>query len=134
MKFYFSSRSKMREEVVNMQRIISERGHFLSYDWAKEVKNLKRPYSEIPKIVQARVCEMMDGIRNSDVFVMISDEEGIDMYGELASAISFNYIYKRPEVYVLGNGSSPSIFPFHPFVKSRTTIQEILDEVEKKQF
>lgn len=127
MRFYIASRTAKIKEVKEIYNQIREKGYEISYDWTK-IPNIGRPFDQIPEITKGHVKKIIKGIRDSDVFIMISDKEGTDMYGELASAISFNSMNKKPKVFVLGSNLSPSVFPFHPSVKIKRSIEEILEE------
>ena len=131
MKFYIAARTALREEVIEIYEKIKERGHEISYDWMEvwEKLGLRRPYEKQSKIAKLHVEKVIAAIKTSDVFIMISDKEGTDMYGELASAISFNFMNQKPKIFILGEYSSNSIFPFHPSINRRKTIEGVLEEV-----
>ena len=133
MRFYITARTAKSEEVKKMYLLLKERGHTISLDWTQifERKIIERPYSKNPETTGKYAGKVIRAIKNSDIFVMISDEEGRDMYGELASALSFNLIYRKPEIFVLGDKSSSSIFPFHSSIAHRNTLEEVLNEIEK---
>ena len=133
MKFYVSARTAKANEVKEMYKKIRERGNFISFDWT-EAKDLRRSFNQNPEIARKYAGKIIRAIKNSDIFVMISDKEDTDIYGELASAISFNIDYKKPEIFVLGDNISQSIFPHHSSVIYRDNIEEVLNLIESNPF
>ncbi|MEK9207501.1 MAG: hypothetical protein AAB922_03405 [Patescibacteria group bacterium] len=68
----------------------------------------------------------MDGVRNSDIFVLLTNEDGIGMYVELGMAIMSKIHKGKPRrVYVIGNKLGRSMFFFHPSVRRRKTIEDV---------
>jgi len=129
MRFYVAARTAQIQKVRQIYDKIKKRGHHILYDWT-QITNIERPFDKNPEITKKYVGEIVSNIRNSDVFIMLTDKEGTDMYGELTTAIAFNLENLKPEVFVLGDELSHSIFPFHPIVNIRKSIEEILDEFE----
>ncbi len=73
----------------------------------------------------------MDGVRNCDVFILITDKgKGSKCYVELGAAILLNLLQEKPKIYIVGEQNSESIFYFHPCVNRRENIEEVLAEIE----
>ena len=53
------------------------------------------------------------------------------MYVELGVAILSNMLQKKPDVYVIGEQNTRSMFYFHPAVNRRATIDDVIAEVER---
>lgn len=127
MKFYIASRTKNAPLVCEWYKLIKEKGYKISLDWTKYYLQdaLHRPYEKNEKMTQKCAEESIDGVKNCDVFILLTDEAGVDMYAELGMAIAF----KVPLIYVIGDYTSKSVFYFHPQVKRRKNIEEVLKEL-----
>lgn len=128
MKFYISSRYSKKEEVRRIYDTLRQKGHEGIGDWIEE-KDIK-PYEKNIKLTKKRAIKNTEGIRNSDVFILITDEAGTDMYAELGIAISSQLDNGKPIIYIIGDYQSRSSFFFHPLINKRKTIEEILRELE----
>ena len=137
LRFYIAARLSSRQEVQEIYHKIREREHIISLDWI-QIKDLDKPYNKNSTLAGRYAGKIIRAIKDSDIFIMLNDEKGTgtDMYGEIASAISFNLIYKKPEIFVMdmNKNISPSIFPFHPAVIHKKAIEEILNELESSSF
>jgi len=131
MKFYVAARFDLREEVKRIHKLLKEHGHEITYDWTNEEKI--KPYDKNQELASRYSIKSVRGVRDSDVFILISDAAGTDMYGEIVAAIISNSIDKKPQIYVIGNYLDKSKFFFHPSVNRRRTIEEVLDEVNSHQ-
>lgn len=130
MDFYISARTREISRVRMMYSLLEERGHSISYDWTQRYGKIKRPYIENPSEVRKLSQDVLEGIKNSDVFILLIDKNGTDMYSELASALSFNLDNSKPLIYIIGERDSPSIFSFNSSVKFRISLEDILIEIE----
>lgn len=69
-------------------------------------------------------------MRECDVFILLSDgPAGTGRYVELGAAIQSQPESQKPLIYVVGERNMDSIFYFHPTVKRRGTIEEVLEEI-----
>lgn len=60
------------------------------------------------------------------MFILVSDEAGTGMYTELGMAMQRNSEEGSPQIYVVGNYLSRSVFYFHPAVNRVNNIEEVL--------
>ncbi|MFA5953423.1 MAG: hypothetical protein WC812_02420 [Candidatus Pacearchaeota archaeon] len=128
MKFYISSRTSKLDEVKRMYKKLKNHGHEVIFDWTK--KSSLKPYSKNEILIQKYSYKVIKSIINSDVYVLLGDSGGTDMYGELASAITSKEIFGKPLIYLIGEKGENSIFPFHKFVKHKSSIEEILEDIK----
>ena len=128
MKFYIAARTSQKEQVREIYRKLKRKGHEISNDWTR--LPLKRPYEENFELAKRSIEEISEAIKNSDVVVLISDEAGIDMYGEFGEAIMSNMITGKPLNYVIGDYLNKSILFFHLSVNRRKTIEEVLTDFD----
>jgi len=127
MKFYIAARFKLKDQVKRIYCLLRERGHEIAYDWTEE--GLIKPYSENEDLARDIAIKSLNASESCDVFVLISDEAGTDMYGELGSAIAS----RKPQVYVIGESLDRSKFFFHSRVKRMKSIDEVLQDLELTQ-
>ena len=93
-------------------------------DWIKDPSI--QPYEKHQKLATKYSLRDIDSIKNSDVFVLISDKSGTGMYTEFGEAIFSNRFFGKPTIYVIGKYSSGSIQFFLPFVKRLDTVKDLL--------
>lgn len=82
------------------------------FEWAS------LPYLESYKNHQkesARVANIISrAIKHADVFVLISDPEGTDMFVELGMAIIYAKANKTMRIYAIGKDNKRSLMHLHP--------------------
>ena len=132
MRFYVASRFCFKNMVRVIQDKIRERGHKVS-DWThhKEI----RPFDANSYLAMEYAIEDINSARECDIFILLSDGQrygqGTGMHVELGAAIASFLDYNRPQIYVIGNHTQRSMFYYHPAVKRRDSLEEVLKEVEK---
>lgn len=122
MKFYIASRFDKKKEIKNVMQFLQNRGHTVTTDWTKH-KPIK-PYSEHQEIAKDYAIEDMEGVKNCDIFILLSDEAGTGIYIELGVALALG-----KKIFVVGPHDDRSMFFFHPQVARRTTIDEVFKEL-----
>lgn len=133
MKIYIAARFERKQEVRDLCRLLTEKGHEITADWTLH-KPIK-PYEKNQELAQQYSIEDINGVKDSDIFILLSDEGGsIGMYVELGIAILSNLMFGKPIIYIVGDYTSRSMFYFHPSVNRRKNINHVLKEIEKIQF
>lgn len=122
MKFYIASRFGNKEEVRKIIEFLRERGHDVSMDWT--VHESIKPFEKNMERAKRYAIEDIDGVRDCDVFILISDEAGTGMYIELGVAIALD---KR--IFVVGEHTERTIFYFHPKIQRRDSIEDVFREL-----
>ncbi len=110
MKFYFASRIKNKEKLLKFSKILEKNNHKVVSSWMN-VGSLK-PYSENQQQSRAMAKKIEGDIKKCDIFVLISDKAGTDMFVELGIAISL-----KKKIYIVGKWNKRSLMHFHPHVK-----------------
>lgn len=128
MKIYIAARFDKKEEVRGLQKMLSEKGHEISADWTLH-KPIK-PYDQNQEIAASYAIEDVDGVKDCDVFILLTDEAGTGMYVELGVAILSHLQSGKPKIYAVGERISRSMFYFHPSVNRRENIGQVLKELE----
>lgn len=125
MEFYVASRFALKKQVKEIYKKLKEKGHKIIYDWTKD--SLTRPYKKNSKEAMKIAEKSIYASQSCEVFVLISDKGGTDMYGELGSAITS----KKPKIYVIGEHLDKSKFFFHPNVKRMKNIEDVIKDLTK---
>lgn len=117
MKFYIAGRNSKRNEIKRMQNALINEGHQITVDWTDD--KFIRPYSEHKELSEKYAKLSVDGVKQCDVFLIISDEAGMGMYVELGVAIAL-----KKKVIVLGDKNS--MFYFYPGIIVKDNFEEML--------
>ncbi len=127
-KVYIASRFDRKQEAIELFKRFKKLGYEISVDWT--VHEPIMPYEN--NITRARQysVEDMKGIIDCDLFILLTDKEGMGIYTELGAAIFSNLEHGKPKIYVIGDYTSNCMFYFHPSVNRRRTIDEVIKEIE----
>ena len=128
MRFYVSSRVKSMDKVRAAFKLIKERGHEITEDWTAHPE--MKPFNENLDLAAKCSVRDVDGVRNSDVYILLTEEGGTGMYVELGFAIAFNLEKGKPDIYVIGEHTSKTMFSYHPAVRRKNTIEDVLEEID----
>jgi Sec7-like guanine-nucleotide exchange factor len=126
MKWYFASRMRHKDKINNLGKVLESYGQEISFNWA-EIGSVK-PYSKNKEACMEYSYSVSSAIKDSDVFVMISDKEGTDMFTEKGLAISSNMDKGTPRIYVVGKYNSRSMMHFHSSIKRVNSIEDVFRE------
>ena len=129
MKFYVASGIKNKEEVQVVYDKLKESGHEVTADWTRTDDIPEDDRDKSKEYVRSIAKRDFEGIRECDVFVLISDPpEGRSMYVELGVALSMLETIGKPIIYIVGPRNSESVFYYHPLVKRADSWEEIIEE------
>ena len=132
MKIYYAARFSQKELVITGHREITKRGHTLAADWTTH-QNIK-PYVENQTAAAEYAREDLQGVIDCDVFILHTDREiGCGSSGEFGGALILNQTKGSPLVYVIGEHITDEMFYFHPAVKRREALAEVLDEIGENE-
>src|SRR3989344_3618854 len=123
MKGYFASRKKHKQIIGKLIRILKENGQDTVFDWT-ELDDIK-PYSNNQKIASEISNKISLALLNTEIFVLISDKEGTDMFVELGIAIANWLKNKRIRIYIVGEWNKRSLMHLHPAVIHVNSLKEI---------
>ena len=126
---YVASRFALKNEIRKIYSELKKLGYQIHGDWT-EHQPIK-PYEKYPELSRDCSIEDLDFARKSDLFILISDEEGTGMHTELGAAIDHYLEFKKPIIYVIGKHLSASMFFFHPVVRRRETIEQVVEELKR---
>lgn len=110
MKFYFASRIKNKEKLLKFSEVLEKNKHKVVSSWMN-TGSLK-PYEDREKDCKVMAKKIETEIKKCDIFVLISDKAGTDMFVELGIAISL-----KKKIYIVGKWNKRSLMHFHPSIK-----------------
>ena len=127
MKWYFASRVRHTEKLVQVSKFLQSQEQEITSTWIYG-RSLK-PYQDNVEEVQKVGTENSLGILDSDIFVMISDPEGTDMFVELGIALGKN-ISKNGSIklYIVGDYSKRSLMQLHPAINHVASLGQVLEQ------
>lgn len=125
MKWYFASRVKHKQALVSLSEFLKSKGEIVLSEWV--YKDSLKPYEENINAVQELSKEVVQSILQTDIFVLISDKEGTDMFVELGVALA-SQITSSCKIYIIGQYSKRSLMQLHPNVRHVHSIKDLLIE------
>ncbi len=123
MKWYIASRQKEKANVKKLIKLLRRYNHQVDYDWTL-FGDLK-PYNKNEEKYSETTQKISSAILDSEVFVLLSDSGGTDMFIELGMAIANNIKNKTPRIYIIGEHNKRSLMHFHPCIKRLDSIDDI---------
>ena len=131
-KFYISSLFSEKERVRELYKRLEGDGHEITVDWTQHKGVRLDEREEKRDMVQEYAVKDVDGVRDCDVFVILTEPlGGRTQYGELGVAIMSFLIYGKPLIYAVGEKTNQVTFYYHPSVRRRKSFDEVLTEIEK---
>ena len=119
MKFYFASRFRYKEKISEISKLLESKKHKVISSWINS-PSLK-PYEENEKECRLMAKNIESEIKKCDVFVLIDDRAGTDMFVELGIAISL-----KKKIYVVGKYGKRSLMHLHPQIKNMLSMDDLL--------
>jgi len=123
MKWYIAARRRCQAPVSQLFEILVKEGHEVIFNWTKMGK-VGLAHENVAK--NRNLADLMGyAITNSDVFMMMSDAEGTDMYLELGMAILNKQREQKPRVYSIGTYGYGSLMQHHPSIEHTASVMEV---------
>lgn len=123
MKWYFASRIRHKDNISRIIKLLQSQNHEVVYDWSK-LGSLK-PYKDNSHQASLIAEEISVALKNVDIFVLISDEFGTDMFIELGLVIGNWLDNKKIKIYAVGNFNNRSLMHFHPAIKQVDNLSDV---------
>lgn len=124
MKWYFASRTRHKDIIKSVGKLLEKYNHNIIFNWTSLDKLI--PYDKNEDLCKDISQKISSSIKDSDIFVLISDPEGTDMFIELGIAISSFAKNKSPKIYVVGEYNKRSLMHFHPSIIHMNSLKEVL--------
>jgi len=132
MKVYVAAKWQLKDQVKQICEQLEERGHEITSYWFSNIT--QKPYSADPESSGNHSNGCLEGVLKSDVFILlISEGKGVGKFIEFGAALANNYSFNEPLIYIIGDKEhfDQSEFYFHPSVKIRETIEEVIEELDE---
>jgi hypothetical protein len=123
MKWYFASRTQHKEFVDRLVNFLKSQNHSVVYEWSK--LNSLKPYDENSDRSSSIAKEISVALKDVDIFVLISDEAGTDMFIELGIAIGRWLDDRKTRIYAVGKFNDRSLMHFHPAIKRVDKLSDV---------
>ncbi|MEU8799794.1 hypothetical protein [Spirillospora sp. NPDC048819] len=130
MKIYVAARFEERERVRKVYEALERRGHMITEDWT--VHDAAKPYADNGSLVSKYAVQDVDAVRESDVFMLLtSPVAGGGSSTEFGVALCSNLLFGRPLIYIVGEHTEANLCFYHPAVRKRKDIDQVLRELEE---
>ena len=123
MKWYFASRMRHKEAIGKIVNFLESNNHSVIYDWSK--MDSLSPYIENTDKSTLVAEEISNALKDVDIFVLIADESGTDMFIELGIVIGRWLDDKKTKIYIVGEFNDRSLMHFHPAIKRVDKLSDI---------
>jgi len=125
---YVASRFAAKERVKEIYSELEKMGYSIPGNWTNHQPI--KPYEKYPELSEEYAVTDLDFARNSDLFILISEGAGTGMHTELGAAMDHFLEFKKPIIYVIGEHLDSSMFFFHPAIKRKQTIEQVIEELK----
>lgn len=126
MKWYFASRRSQEDFVRSIIATLKKEGHEIVYDWT-DLGSLK-PYHENAEQCNKISYDISASLADVDVFVLISDAAGTDMFVELGIVIGYWMKSRKSRIYLVGEHNKRSLMHLHPAIIHMDSLQEVMEK------
>lgn len=123
MNWYFASRMRHKEDIDNLVDFLKSSGHSVVYEWSK-LGSLK-PYEENSEQSSLVAQNISESLKDVDIFVLLTDASGTDMFIELGIVIGNCSADKPTKIYAVGEFNTRSLMHFHPLITRVSTMNEV---------
>lgn len=114
MKWYFASRMRHKDKINKIVDFLKLQGHEIVFEWSS--LDSMKPYEENLRESSLIAKNISYSLKNVDVFVLITDEAGTDMFVELGIVIGRWLDDKNIRIYAVGPFNIRSLMHFHPAI------------------
>lgn len=124
MKWYFASRVRHLHKITEITKYLESKGEIVLSHWIYE--NPPKPFNEHPEVIGTFASKVTTALSKIDIFVLISDPEGTDMFVELGFALA-RKLSDSPhlKIYIVGKHSKRSAMQLHPSIIHSKTLFEV---------
>ncbi len=123
MRWYFASRMRHKDSITLIVDFLKSHNHIIVYEWSKGES--LQPYATNSHKSSVVAKEITDSLQDVDVFVLIADASGTDMFIELGVVIGRYAQRAKPKIYAVGEFNDRSLMHFHPAITRVDTLREV---------
>lgn len=123
MRWYVASRVRHQQALRQVATFLDGVGETWCADWIYE-ENLQ-PYSQHRDQVRIVAEQVTTAVSGCDVFVLISDPAGTDMFVELGIMLGAHQQDPRKRIYIVGPYAERSLMQLHPAIMHAVDIAAV---------
>ncbi len=123
MKWYFASRMRHKKAIDKIVNFLKSQNHSVVYEWSR-LGSIK-PYNENSDESSLVAKEISVALKDVDIFVLITDEAGTDMFIELGIVIGRWLDNNKTKIYAVGKFNDRSLMHFHPAIKRVDKLSDV---------
>lgn len=112
-----------KESIDKIVNFLKSQNHKIVYEWSK-LGSLK-PYKENSNKVSLVAEEISLSLKDIDIFVLITDEAGTDMFIELGIVLGRWLDNSKTKIYAVGKFNDRSLMHFHPAIKRVDKLRDV---------
>ncbi|MFA6397642.1 MAG: hypothetical protein WDK96_02230 [Candidatus Paceibacterota bacterium] len=134
MKWYFASRLYHKPKIVDITNFLTQKREVVLSDWIYE--DSLAPYSKNISKVKSLTKRVVKSLLKTDIFVLISDSAGTDMFVELGVCLTKNDSVKKVKIYIVGEHGKRSLMQLHPSIIHAKNLREVFkkEKIDCKNF
>lgn len=128
MKFYVTGRSNNYERVKEVCARIKAAGHEISFEWTA-LPSVK-PYNEHQEQAADFAKQSVDGMVETDVYIIFAHEDGTGVYTEFGSALATRALRGAPRIMAIGKENQKfAMFNYHPDIEWFDSIEDVYTDL-----
>lgn len=128
MKFYVTGRSNNYQRVIEVCTRIKAAGHTIPFEWT-ELPMIK-PYDQNQEIAAEYAKGSVDGMVQSDVYIIFAHEDGNGVYTEFGTALAARALSGKLRIMAVGKeNQSAAMFNYHPDIEWFDSIEDVYDDL-----
>lgn len=129
MKFFVTGRSNNYQRVVDAFDVIEKGGHKVTLRWT-DLPMIK-PYAENPEKAAQYATQQVQGVLDSDVYVLFAHEDGTGVFTEFGAALARAQETGALRIFAIGDEyvKGKAMFHFHPAVQWVSSLEEVFESL-----
>ena len=127
MKCFVTGRSSNIPEVERAIAAVRALGHEVTFNWP--TLSMVKPYAENPDKAATFATSAIQGIIDTDVYILLAHHDGTGVFTELGAALALAQLHGKPKIYAVAAEIPPAMFHYHPAIIWNETIEEVLAEL-----
>lgn len=124
MKFYVTGRSNNYERVKEVCARIKAAGHEIPFEWTE--LPMVKPYEDNQQKAGEYAKDSVDGMVQTDVYIIFAHEDGNGVYTEFGTALAARALRGTPRIMAVGKEKqSAAMFNYHPDIEWFDSIEGV---------
>jgi hypothetical protein len=127
MKCFITGRSSNIPEVERTIAAVRALGHEVTFDWP--TLPMVKPYAQNPDKAATFATSAIQGIIDTDVYILLAHHDGAGVFTELGAALALAQLHGKLRIYAIAKEIPEAMFHYHPAIVWKETIEEVLAEL-----